>query len=645
MVHVIQEKELMMCGITGFWAQSSPGVSLSPTISSMTQMLQNRGPDAQSIWVDEIEGLALGHRRLSILDTSSLGTQPMLSSSGRYVITYNGEIYNYRELRAQLAEKWCFKTQTDTEVLLESIEQRGLERTLKDINGMFAFILWDRHDRTVFLARDPLGIKPLYWGRQGGTFFFGSQLKSFKPHPHFTPTISADALSLYFELGYVPAPHAIFENFYKVEPGTLLILKNGGDAQSRPFWSLKTIVETSYHSNSSFTEDQAVSHLKTLLQSAVKRHMVSDVPLGAFLSGGKDSALVVALMQSVSNMPVNTYTIGFDDPQYNEAPIAEETARLLGTRHHQLMFSAADMLDLVPSIPGWFDEPFADSSLLPTYLVSRFARQDVTVALSGDGGDELFGGYNRYAYAHRYGALFSHIPWWARSLMGEALHTLTRTSRLKKFLGHRSCLPYIDEKIPKIIQALRARDHHDLYKRFVTHGSARGFSRLNSSSLATPPIEAPLNVASLMQYWDLLTYLPDDILVKLDRCSMAVSLEARVPFLDKEVVEYSWKLPFDLKIKGKTSKYILRKVLESYLPPSIINQPKRGFSIPLHDWLKKDLQPWVRDTLHLPSLPEDFFDVRAVSQAVDDFYKKDHRCHLELWNMAIFQQWYKCFNK
>lgn len=632
-----------MCGITGFWAPNSPRSSMNALITSMTKTLQNRGPDAQSVWVDESAGLALGHRRLSILDISDLGTQPMSSSSGRYVISYNGEIYNYQELKKSLGI--ChFKTETDTEVLLESIEQNGLELTLSQINGMFAFILWDRRENVVSLVRDPLGIKPLYWGHQNGTFFFGSQLKSFKLHPHFVPVISSEALSLYFELGYVPAPYAIFEDFYKVMPGTVTTLQPGNPPKTQAFWSLKTIVSATNRFQESLPEDQVVDQLDHVLRSAVQRHMVSDVPLGAFLSGGKDSSLVVALMQSVTAKPVNTYTIGFDDPRYNEASIAQNTAKILGTHHHELILGASDMLKLIHSIPEWFDEPFADSSLLPTYLVSRFARHDVTVALSGDGGDELFGGYNRYVYAHMYDTILSHMPLWARSLMRSTLKTLEKTSRLKTLLGQASHLAYIDEKIPKIIQALEAVDQESLYKGFVTHGSARRFSSLNHPILDFPSIDSTFNGPERMQYWDLLTYLPDDILVKLDRCSMAVGLEARVPFLDKEVVEYSWQIPSHLKIKSGDSKYILKKVLEKYLPSTVINQPKRGFSVPLHDWLKTELQPWIQDTLNPESLSHDFFNVPLVSNAVESFYKDGRRCHIELWNLAIFQQWYKSFN-
>ncbi|MBF0137256.1 MAG: asparagine synthase (glutamine-hydrolyzing) [Magnetococcus sp. DMHC-1] len=639
-----------MCGITGFWdlTASTDKSVLMDVVTRMTDTLTPRGPDDGGIWVDPRTGMALGHRRLSIVDLSPLGHQPMLSASGRSAIVYNGEIFNFQEIRADLvAAGHSLRGHSDTEVLLEACEAWGVEKSISRCIGMFAFAFWDMEKQCLTLARDRLGIKPLFWGRLGQTIFFGSQPKSFFPHPDWRPVIDRRAMAAFMAYSYVPAPHSIYQGIAKLRPGRLCAIKRDGEVRETIFWDLQNIIAHSRQTPYVGTPSEAVEELELLLRDAVRRRMVADVPLGAFLSGGVDSSTVVALMQVQSQRPVKTFSIGFHEQGHNEAPFARAVAEHLGTDHTELYVEPAHALDLVPGLPDLYDEPFSDASQIPTYLVSALTRQKVTVALSGDGGDELFAGYTRYLMAARLRRIFQFLPrlprqWLALGLCRLSPATWDQVARLIP-AGSRPTL--LGDKLHKLSEIL-ALDHvAQIYPQLLSFWPLdQHLVRGEKAAMPLPYTDATLGGLTAdterMQLLDILTYLPDDILAKVDRASMAVGLEARVPLLDHRVVEFAWRLPLEWKIRNGQSKWPLRQILYRYVPAHLIERPKMGFGVPIDGWLRGPLREWAEDLLDSRRMQEDgLFDPLPIRQRWTEHLSGVRNWQYSLWGVLMAQAW------
>lgn len=657
-----------MCGISGLWHLSnSTSEELAALARTMSEQLKHRGPDDSGVFVDSGAGIALGHRRLSVVDLSARGHQPMTSASGRYVITYNGEVFNHQQLHRELVSQGAtFLGHSDTEVIVTAIEHWGLERTLQRLTGMFAFGLWDREQRTLSLVRDRLGVKPLYYGWVGRKFVFASELKAICALPSFDNDISRDALALFLRHGYVPAPHSIFQGIYKLLPGTWLPVQGRtackpletGALQSlaRTYWSARGIAEYGATHRNDKTDDQVVDELDGLLRDAIRIRMEADVPLGAFLSGGIDSSTVAALMQAQSTRSVKTFSIGFGAHDFDEAPFAKAVAAHLGTDHQELYVTARDALDTVPELPITFDEPFADPSQIPTLILSRLARKTVTVSLSGDGGDELFGGYSRYFEAERYRRLAALFP---RILLDPATAALRAPEGLVSRIVGKACRRLPSRLRPqnpmtaasRLGNMLGATHDHDRYMHLITHWN-------DATRVVNNSGEAPTNLTNELQrvtlptpletmmYADLVSYLPDDCLTKVDRASMATSLEVRVPLLDHRVVEFAWRTPLRQKVRDGQGKWLLRQVLYRYVPRTLVDRPKAGFGAPIGNWLRGPLNEWAEALLDERRLHEEgFFDplmIRGVWQAHSNGKANEpHR----LWNVLMFQAWLERFHK
>jgi asparagine synthase (glutamine-hydrolysing) len=587
-----------MCGISGFLeARARPKAAQEAIAAAMAQALAHRGPDDSGVWSEAEAGIALGHRRLSIIDLSPAGHQPMASADGRYVVSYNGEIYNYRELAERLGQEGVgLRGHCDTEVLLEGVARWGIAETLKRAEGMFALALWDRQARRLTLARDRLGIKPLYWSRQGGLFLFASELKALHRHPDWRPAIDRDALASYLRLGYVPAPAAIYRDTHKLPPGMMLTVTRQGATEIEAYWKLAEVAAAKAPARGSEAEELAA--LEAVLRRAVRNEMVADVPLGAFLSGGVDSSLVVALMQAESARPVRSFTVGFDAAGYDEAQHAKRVAAHLGTEHTELYVDDETARRVIPDLPVWYDEPFADSSQIPTRLIAALARRHVTVALSGDGGDELFAGYERHRWAARLARL-RRLPRPLRQAAGAALNALPEAavSRAAARLPARMRPSLPEQKLVKLAAALSAADDDALYRSIVSLWPEP--ERLmpgarEPDGVVTAALEDPVE---RMMLADAARYLPDDILTKVDRASMSVALEVRVPLLNHRVVEAAWRLPLAMKLRHGTSKWALRQILYAHVPQELIERPKHGFSVPLAAWLRGPLRGWAEELL------------------------------------------------
>jgi asparagine synthase (glutamine-hydrolysing) len=635
-----------MCGIAGF-VTFRPGSAdaLSGQARAMADCLAYRGPDAGGAWADAEAGFATGHRRLSIIDLSEAGAQPMLSKSGRYAISYNGEIFNAAETREELVSKgYSFRGHSDTEVLLEACAEWGVEEAVPRMIGMFAFALWDRQERRLWLVRDRLGIKPLYWGQFGDLFMFGSELKALRAHRGWPVELNRDAVAAYLRFGYVPAPHAIFRGVSKLTPGTILTLDEKREPRIAPFWTLAGVAQDAARAPFTGNDAEAEEALDSLLRDAVRRRMIADVPLGAFLSGGIDSSTVVALMQSCSNRPVRTFSIGFHEAGYDEAPHAKAVANHLGTDHTELYVTPEEARAVIPHLADIYDEPFADSSQIPTFLISELTRRHVTVALSGDGGDELFGGYNRYIHANLLRSWMTRLPLSLRKAGARSLQALPGGfwSGLSRTLPPAWRVPQLANKVQKVADLLSS-DADDIYLRLVSQwqdpeslvsgGREPPHPLMNGAYVTPDPIQQ-------WQYLDTLTYLPDDILTKVDRASMAVSLEVRVPILDHRVVALAWSLPQAMRIRGRRSKWILRRVLKRYVPEGLVERPKMGFGVPIGAWLRGPLRDWAEQLLATRTLEADgLFDprpIRACWQAHLDG-RADHE--YRLWAVLMFQSW------
>jgi asparagine synthase (glutamine-hydrolysing) len=644
-----------MCGIAGFLNGASNELTreLGEVTSAMNISLQHRGPDDHGVWIDENAGVALVHRRLSILDLSPAGHQPMISADERFVIIYNGEVYSYQPIAAELAASgFKFRGHSDTEVILNSFAVNGVEATLKRMIGMFAIALWDRRDRTLTLIRDRLGIKPLYWARFGKLFLFGSELKALRAHPGWAPQIDRDAVAAFMRHNYVPAPHSIYQGVHKLEPGTILTLPWQGEPQISRFWNARTVAHNGTLHPLEAGDAELTEQLETLLQDAVSRRMIADVPLGAFLSGGVDSSTVVALMQKARLGKVRTFSIGFDLPGYNEAPHAAAVAHHLGTDHTELTVTSSQAFDVIPKLPEFYDEPFADSSQIPTYLVSAMTRKHVTVALSGDGGDELFAGYNRYQLTQRFWQALSLMPRGLRNAAASAL-TMVRPDQwtaLSAALPFRLRPPQTGDKLHKLAAVLKLESPDALYRRLVSHWEP---SEIVLQSLEPPSIIADEKIVqefpdllARMQFLDLVTYLPDDILTKVDRASMAVALEARVPLLDHRVVEFAWRLPRNAKVRNRTTKWILRQVLYRHVPRALIERPKMGFGIPLGEWLRGPLRDWAEDLLDEKRLRDAaLLDPRVVRRFWQEHVNGSRNWQYLLWDVLMLEAWRERWTK
>ncbi len=633
-----------VCGICGILthARPAPDLELARTARAMAETLHHRGPDADGVWVDGAEGVAFGHRRLSILDPSPEGAQPMLSHCERYVLTYNGEIYNFRELRSQLRGMGhTFRGHSDTEVLLEAISRWGPRGAAERSEGMFAFAVWDRRHRTLHLVRDRIGKKPLYYGRQNGSFFFGSELKAFRALPGFRPEVDRAALANLIQFSYIPAPRSIFAGVYKLEPGTVVTVeaaKPNLPSSLQTFWSGREVAERGVAEAWRGTPDEAEEVLHELLRDSVERRMVADVPIGAFLSGGIDSSAVVALMQSMSDQRVRTFTVGFGEAAYDETQHARAVAMHLGTDHTDLAVTPYQAREVIPLLPSLYDEPFADTSQIPTYLVSRLARQDVVVALSGDGGDELFGGYDRYVRCMTRWRGLSLLPASLRTRIGEGMARIASRSWSQhgpRWLG----------RLDRVSEAFAARDVRDLFCRMNARCPSaadyvlgvRQVPSLFTESERWARLDHPLD---WMMSMDLAGHLPEDILVKVDRASMGVGLEVRNPLLDHRVVELAWRLPRDLKLHRGEPKWLLRRVLERYVPRAIFERPKMGFGIPLGAWLRGPLRDWAEALLDEDHLEEGgYFEAAAVREAWDQHLAGWRDRRFLLWNILSFQAW------
>ena len=644
-----------MCGFAGFLDSCAglPESEWQAVLFSMVQAITHRGPDDWGVWTDTDAGLALAHCRLSILDLSSAGHQPMISPSGRFVIAFNGEIYNHLDLRKELAVH-AWRGHSDTETLLAGFDAWGVASAVKRVIGMFAFAVWDKTNLTLTLARDRLGEKPLYYGWHGETFLFGSELKALKPHPAFRTEIDRNALALLMRHNYIPAPYSIYHGIYKLLPGSLVtISQQNRNSQPQRYWDARQVVADGLAQPFSGSPDDAVDALDNLLRDAVAKQMVADVPLGAFLSGGVDSSTIVALMQAQSSRSVKTFTIGFFEEGYNEAEQAKAVSRHLGTDHTELYVTPQQALDVIPLLPTLYDEPFSDSSQIPTFLISQMTRQHVTVSLSGDAGDELFGGYNRYVLGQRLWDKVSRLPVNVRMALARMI-TGVSPEGWNRLLGPvQTLLPMglaqanIGDKLHKGSGVMMAKTPTDLYCLLVSHW-------LQPANLVLGATEPPtiLTASGLqpqtdhfvhqMMALDMLTYLPDDILTKVDRAAMGVSLETRIPLLDHRVVEFTWSLPLGYKVRDGVGKWPLRQVLNKYVPKELIERPKMGFGIPIDSWLRGPLRDWAESLLNESRLKQEgFFNPGPIRQKWAEHLSGKRNWQYHLWDVLMFQAWHE----
>jgi len=638
-------------------------------LEKMNNRLSHRGPDAEGYWTDLEAGILLGHKRLAIIDLSEAGAQPMVSRSGRYILAYNGEVYNFAELRRELEGLGIpFRGHSDTEVILSSIEQWGLEAAVQRFNGMFAFALWDRKDRMLSLVRDRMGIKPVFYSYlKDGGIVFGSELKALKAHQQFDSTVRKDVLPLYLRYNYIPDPWTIYAGTFKLQPGRILVLSMADVAAgfdekipacSKVYWDAREVAHQGMKSPVCTNDVEALEGLEDVLGRAVSDRLVSDVPLGAFLSGGVDSSTVVALMRETASGTVKTFSIGFSEGQYNEAPHARKVARHLETDHTELLVTPDEAMRVIPLLPEMYDEPYSDYSNIPTFLVSKLARQSVTVSLSGDGGDELFGGYNRHMILPRLWKQLDGIP---VSLRRAAARMILMKSpdgwdRIGKLFGAgRGRVPAdIGYKLHKLSDSLSSRSAAELYHRLISEWknpnevlfhSDKG-KQAGGSGCAIPEIiahsvwdEFP-GLSEISMFLDQTHYLPDDILTKIDRASMAVSLEARVPILDHRVVQFAWSLPLELKISNGTGKRPLRNILYKRVPKELIERPKQGFTVPIGPWLQGALKTWAGELIDPIRIEkEGFFNTETVAQLWDEHQAGRRNHDSRLWPLLMFQAW------
>jgi asparagine synthase (glutamine-hydrolysing) len=644
-----------MCGLAGFLKAGA----LSPDdihrdLVRMAATLAHRGPDDEGVWCDSQAGVALCHRRLSIIDLSPLGHQPMSSAGGRFTIVYNGELYNYRDLRTELIERgYSFRSGSDTEVLLAAVECWGVAAALERFAGMFAFALWDAHERLLHLARDRFGEKPLYVGVCGGVLLFGSELKALRQHPAWTGEIDRAALALMMERDFVPAPHSIFKNVRKVMPGRLLTVRRssaGFSFEEHRYWRPELLFEEGAHETPALTASESVELVEASISRAVERQMVAaDVPVGAFLSGGTDSSLIVAMMQKIAARPVQTFSIGFTETAFDESPYASAVAEHLGTNHTQYIVTARDCLDVIPQLPRIYDEPFADPSQVPTYLLCRLTRSAVTVALSGDGGDELFGGYDRYATVLSRWRAVRRLPTAVRAGGSALMERLPRSAleivaKPAAMIWRRHGTSGLAERLHDRSPQLKAETLRAFYQAGQRRWPASSGLVLGVDVDATVTDDAarPKHADDLKQlmYTDTCQYLPDDILVKVDRAAMGVSLETRIPLLDVDVARTAWRIPSAVLRSDGRGKWVLRHLLRRHLPDVLVNRPKKGFGVPLSQWLRAELRPWASALLDPYRLRQDrYLDAASVQRRWRQHLSGQANWPQHLWNVLTFQAW------
>jgi asparagine synthase (glutamine-hydrolysing) len=639
-----------MCGIAGFFSPGALSPDAAGVARAMGDRLQHRGPDARDEWLDPQAGIALAHRRLAIVDLTPAGAQPMTSADGRWVIVFNGEIYNHPALRRQLEHEGrapAWRGHSDTEVLLAAIVAWGIEAAVRRTVGMFAFALWDRQSRALTLGRDRLGEKPLYYGLQGGVLLFGSELKSLQAHPNYRATIDRGALALLLRLGYVPAPWSIHDGIRKLPAGTLLRLARPADADAEPvaYWSARQAAVDGARDPLALDDTEAVDTLDRLLRESIAGQRMADVPLGAFLSGGIDSSTTVALMQAQSGTPVRTFTIGLPDASLDESAAARAIAAHLGTQHTELTITAEEALRVIPRLPTLYCEPFADASQIPTYLVSQLARREVTVALSGDAGDELFGGYDRYRWAQQIAAVPLAVRRTGSAVLG-ALPAEVWSALLapvSPLLPHELRVGDRADRLRKLAAVFGARCDDDVYRQIASFWptdaspATAALEPPSAFSEASPPLR---DFETRMMLLDLRTYLPDDILVKVDRAAMAASLETRVPLLDHRIVEFALRLPLHQKMRDGRGKWILRRLLDRYVPRALVEGPKKGFGIPIHAWLRGPLRAWAEDLLSEQRLRSGgFIDPGPVRCLWRQHLEGRSDWGYRLWPVLMFEAW------
>lgn len=645
-----------MCGFVGYISGSKRcDANLA---RSMANAISHRGPDDDGVFLEDSANFALAHRRLSIVDLSPHGHQPMPSACGRYVIAFNGEIYNHALIRIELehtAPSIQWRGHSDTEVILAAIACWGLAKAIGKFIGMFAFALWDRQEKTLSIARDRLGEKPLYYGFCNRTFLFGSELKALRQHPDWSGSINSDSLSLFLRHNYIPAPYSIYKDIFKLLPGTSITLtqadiNSGNLPKAIPYWSMQDIAQQDLPVFQ-MSGTELVDQLENLLKDAISMQMMADVPLGAFLSGGIDSSLIVALMQVQSMRPVKTFTIGFHEREYNEANHAMAVARHLGTEHTELYVSPEEAREIIPKLPLIYDEPFADSSQIPTILVSQLARQHVTVSLSGDGGDELFGGYNRYTLGQAIWQRIGWLPLNVRTILANLLRVLPpqrwdAVFRQLAFMlpaGIKQRTP--GDKLHKLAAILPVHTPEQIYHGLVSHWNDPASIVLGSSEPLTVLTDKSRwanlkEFTERMMYMDTVSYLPDDILTKVDRAAMSVSLETRVPLLDHRVVEFAWQIPLAMKIRNHQGKWPLRQILYKYVPKELIERPKMGFGVPLNTWLRGPLRPWAENLLDESRLKQEgFFDAAPIREKWSEHLSGHRNWQYHLWDILMFQSW------
>jgi asparagine synthase (glutamine-hydrolysing) len=638
-----------MCGVTGFWAMAADidEERLRRTVAVMSDSLLHRGPDSGGHWADPRTGVALGHRRLAIIDLTAAGHQPMESPDGRFVISYNGEVYNFAELRTELeADGDSFKGDSDTEVILAACSRWGVHAAVSRFIGMFAFALWDARERRLHLVRDRLGIKPLYWSLCDGLLLFGSELKALRAHPQCPKEVDRIGLASFMRHNYVPSPLTIYTGVHKLRPGHVITVVSDGDVRVECYWDALEVAQRGLGERAQLDERAGLDALEPLLMDAVRRRMVADVPLGAFLSGGIDSSLVVALMQAQSSRAVRTFSIGFSEAEFNEANHAKEVARHLGTDHTELYVDPAHALEVIPNLPDWYDEPFADSSQVPTFLVSELTRKHVTVSLSGDGGDELFAGYNRYLHAVSIMDSVAPLPAWLRRGSASLLSAVPAPAWDLAFraIPGRWRPRHAGDKVHKVAAMLR-QTREKVYLGLISHWQdpaqvVLGGDEAHGVLWDTAVSRRFQDPVEHMQFLDTVTYLPDDILTKVDRASMAVSLEARVPLIDHRLVELSWRLPANMKIRAGVSKWALREVLYKHVPRALIDRPKMGFGVPIDHWLRGPLREWAEELLQPRALEEDgYFNAAPIREKWDQHQSGSQNWQYLLWDVLMFQAW------
>jgi asparagine synthase (glutamine-hydrolysing) len=641
-----------MCGFAGFFNTSltSDSVGWPAVLCRMGDAIRHRGPDSAGIWVDADKTIGLVHRRLAILELSPAGAQPMTSPCGRYVLIFNGEIYNHQDLRLELDNEggaFHWRGHSDTETLLAGLRHWGIEKCLRKLIGMFAFALWDKSERTLFLARDRMGEKPLYYGRTGDSFLFASELKALAAHPAWQGEVDRDVLTLFLRFSYIPAPWSIYRGIFKLLPAHFVAITNDGRAVGQPvcYWNLHQIAEKGV--DASPQSPEALSdELDILLRNAVKKQMAADVPLGAFLSGGYDSTTVAALMQVQSERPVKTFSIGFYETDFDEAIHAKKVAKHLGAEHTELYVTHQEAMSIIPKLSDIYDEPFSDVSQIPTYLVSQMARRQVTVSLSGDGGDELFCGYNRYVSGYSVWKKLKRLPQPARHVLAGLIeHAPSKVlDRIQSWLPKRLQVSSLADRLPKLADALAHRNGLSYYLTLVSHAKNPALMMLGAHepfTLLTQHDQPSLTgIQEQMMFWDMLTYLPDDILTKVDRSSMAVSLEVRVPLLDHRVVEFAWRVPTNLKYRNGQGKWLLRQVLYRYVPKELMDRPKMGFGVPIEHWLRGPLRDWAESLLAEVRIQQDgYLDPTPIRQMWNEHLNGRRNWHYHLWDLLMLQSW------